>query len=208
MEKGRDILLKFIELEEKTQAILDEVNKTILEIKEAFKTEPLETKVDIIWFIQHCIEYLRNGKMALEAFEKIAAMVTTVHWQQATLLIADDEGEGAAPIRGTFATGTPDVKVSPGMPLFSRGPERYIAACEFLGLPADNEAVKRGCVTWDWKRIQELMTEKVANGGVLPKEVFTKVYNEYRILTRGVAGIGTLDCHKAIEAFKNRPKRK
>lgn len=110
--------------------------------------------MDAAFVAQHCGEQLRG--LAVR-FEQLSAMLQKLACARCVA------ANSADPIRGRWATGTPDARVNPRVPSFSGDPDGYAAMCQYFGVPAD------GLFRPHWPTIRELVNQRLAAGEPLPK---------------------------------------
>lgn len=135
----------------------------------------LELQVDACYLIRKAREHLEDARKMLGRIE--SNLVNQVGYTWVLRMSAE-------PIRGQFATGSPDVKDVPKLPSASKDPEGYAECLQAVGVPPD--AIDAGLLQFHFKGLGEFVARLAAEGKSPPK-VFSRLgsYPEYTLTLRG-----------------------
>lgn len=149
-------------------------------------TEPLKRRLftdeqlcDIGYFCKEIELMLEEARKEVKARKELCGM--QIAFNKIRESVADPSV--SLTVRGTYATGTPDMKMQAALP--KKMSDEYILLCQHLGVP--REVAEQGVLKLDWNAATELCTKLLSEGKKIPVG-FGKQYPKYETRFRKKKG--------------------
>ena len=163
-ERLRDMLMAYAELKAlyiRTYALMS----TARDEAKSFAFD-MPTQVNMVYVLRETARYADDLRKEAEGIQHLLEQLCCL---QHTMSQSTD------PVRATFATGSPTVKIGLKLPNKDAEPQRYAELMKGLGIK--EERVAKGLFKADWKRLCEHATALAAEGkplppGINPKDTF------------------------------------
>jgi len=170
---------KLQELYDQMSAMRDYAYAMFQDVGKLVKGKKLDNPdlVDAGFLLRECEEKLDDWRKDCKAYKTLVGKYLALAVMQDPNNVNDATAE--ATVKGELASATPDLKSFAEIPHY--GSEDFINLMADLGI--SGEAVDRGLVKVDWKRMKDEVTRRDQEGVPLPSGLGKK-YHEYRCTWR------------------------
>lgn len=144
-----------------------QVYADLKEIKSQEKSK--EDLADTVFVLNQILKWIEEMRKEVDRVKRLSERLACLHWIRE---------ESLEPIRTEYCTASPDIKTALKLPNIDS--EQYTALMTYLNIPAESRALIR----LSWKGVKDRISDSLANGKPLPKELQGETIDEFKLVVR------------------------